>query len=94
VASVKCVYARLLTAFPAAGPVAPSTAGALLEPLNGRELEVLALAAQGYSNQEIAQHLYVAESTVKSHLNAILRKLDAANRTEATAKARALGLIG
>ena len=85
---------RLLAAFPAAGPPVPASAGALLEPLSGRELQVLALAAQGYSNQEIAHRLYVAESTVKSHLNAILRKLDAANRTEAAAKARALGLIG
>jgi LuxR family maltose regulon positive regulatory protein len=86
--------ARLLDAFPAAKPAIPSKSGGLLEPLSARELEVLALAAQGCSNQEIAGRIYIAESTVKSHLNAILRKLDAANRTEAAAKARSLGLIG
>jgi len=83
----------LLAAFPSEPASASTPTGGLLEPLSQRELEVLSLAAQGYSNQEIARRLFVAESTVKSHLNAILRKLDAANRISAVARARELGLI-
>jgi LuxR family maltose regulon positive regulatory protein len=92
IAAVSCT--RLLSAFPSEQAAAPIPTGSLLEPLSSRELEVLSLASQGYSNQEIARRLFVAESTIKSHLNAILRKLDAANRTEAASRARELGLIG
>jgi LuxR family maltose regulon positive regulatory protein len=65
----------------------------ILNPLSERELEVLRLAADGLSNREIADRLCLAESTVKSHLNTIFRKLDAKNRTQAVAQARQLGLI-
>jgi LuxR family maltose regulon positive regulatory protein len=63
------------------------------EPLTGRELEVLALIAAGTSNQRIARELFVSLDTVKKHVTHLLGKLGAANRTEAAARARQLGLI-
>jgi len=51
--------------------------------LTRREREVLERMADGETNAEIAEHLVIAESTVKSHVKNILRKLSAANRTEA-----------
>jgi len=65
----------------------------MLEPLTDRELEVLRLIAAGKSNQRIAHDLVVALDTVKTHVTHILGKLGAANRTEAAARARQLGLI-
>jgi LuxR family maltose regulon positive regulatory protein len=65
----------------------------LIEPLTGRELEVLRLLAAGRSNQRIAHDLVVALDTVKKHVTHVLGKLGAANRTEAVARARQLGLI-
>jgi LuxR family maltose regulon positive regulatory protein len=75
-----------------AGPGAVARSG-LIDPLSSRELEVLQLLAAGKPNQEIAAELVVALSTVKKHVTHILTKLGAANRTEATARARALGLL-
>ena len=54
--------------------------------LTKRELEVLAAMAQGKTNAEIADGLVIAESTVKSHVEHILRKLSAVNRTEAVCR--------
>ena len=65
----------------------------LIEPLTGREMEVLRLLAAGKSNQRIAHDLVVALDTVKKHVTHVLGKLGAANRTEAVARARDLGLI-
>jgi LuxR family maltose regulon positive regulatory protein len=65
----------------------------LAEPLTDRELEVLRLIAAGKSNQRIAHDLVVALDTVKKHVTHVLGKLGAANRTEAAARARELGLI-
>ncbi len=65
----------------------------LVEPLSGRELEVLGLMALGRTNQEIARQLFVAPGTVKAHAASIYRKLDAANRTEAVTRARQLSLL-
>jgi LuxR family maltose regulon positive regulatory protein len=65
----------------------------LAEPLTDRELEVLRLLAAGKSNQRIAHELVVALDTVKKHVTHVLGKLGAANRTEAVARARELGLI-
>jgi len=71
----------------------PAREAALIEPLSPRELEVLAQVAEGLPNREVARRLYIAESTVKSHLNAVYGKLEVRNRTQAVAKARALGLL-
>jgi LuxR family maltose regulon positive regulatory protein len=65
----------------------------LAEPLTERETEVLALVAAGRSNRQIADELFVALDTVKKHVSHIFEKLGAANRTEATARARDLGLL-
>jgi ATP/maltotriose-dependent transcriptional regulator MalT len=65
----------------------------LVEPLSQRELEVLRLIASGMSNKEVARNLFVAVSTVKTHVNNICRKLYAGNRTQAVARARDLDLL-
>jgi LuxR family transcriptional regulator, maltose regulon positive regulatory protein len=65
----------------------------IIEPLTDRELEVLRLIAEGHSNTEISQRLYLALSTVKGHNLRIFNKLQAQNRTEAVARARELGLL-
>jgi LuxR family maltose regulon positive regulatory protein len=65
----------------------------LLEPLSPRELEVLQLMAQGRSNQEISEQLFLALSTVKGHNRNIFGKLQVERRTEAVARARELGLL-
>ena len=68
-------------------------AGGLIEPLSKRELEVLHLMALGRTNQEIARQLIVSPGTVKAHTASIYRKLDVANRTEAVACARQVGIL-
>ena len=65
----------------------------LIEPLSQRELEVLQLIAQGLSNREISERLYLALSTVKRHNGNIYGKLQVQRRTEAVARARELGLL-
>lgn len=65
----------------------------LPEPLTERERQVLALLAEGYSNQGIAQTLYISERTVKFHVSAILGKLTARNRTEAVLTAVKHGIV-
>ncbi len=65
----------------------------LYEALTERELEVLAQLAQGMQNKEIATHLVISERTVKFHVNSIMGKLGAANRTEAVVLAVQKGLI-
>jgi NarL family two-component system response regulator LiaR len=62
------------------------------EALTGREIEVLKLVAQGYSNQEIAGQLHVSERTVGKHVSNILDKLHLANRTQAALYALREGL--
>jgi LuxR family maltose regulon positive regulatory protein len=80
---------------PAAKPATPRTVvvPGLVEPLSTRELEVLRLLAEGRQNQELAEELVVALSTVKKHVTHILEKLDAADRTRATARARQFSLL-
>jgi len=65
----------------------------LIEPLTERELELLHLVADGYSNKEIAQELFLAIGTVKKHLNNVFGKLNVSNRTQAVARARELNLL-
>jgi LuxR family maltose regulon positive regulatory protein len=65
----------------------------LLEPLSERELDVLRLLATGLSNPEIAQELYIATSTVRSHCKSIYGKLDVHSRWDAVHRAKDLGLI-
>ena len=62
-------------------------------PLTARELEVLQQLAAGRSNLAIAEELVITLDTVKRHVTHILDKLEAANRTQAVARARELGLV-
>jgi LuxR family transcriptional regulator, maltose regulon positive regulatory protein len=71
----------------------PLPAQPLIEPLSRRELEVLHLIAQGLSNQEICERLFLALDTVKGHNRNIFDKLQVQRRTEAVARARELGLL-
>jgi LuxR family maltose regulon positive regulatory protein len=61
--------------------------------LTARELDILRGMAEGLSNKEIGQKLFVSAGTVKAHSAAIYRKLEVANRTEAIARAKDLGLL-
>jgi DNA-binding NarL/FixJ family response regulator len=92
------VATRLLMEFGRRGPAttARSESGSSEEvpaDLSQREVEVLRLLAQGASNRDIAEQLFLAEGTVKNHVSNILTKLHAANRTQAANLARERGLI-
>ena len=65
----------------------------LIEPLSGREQEILVLIATGASNREIANKLFLAEGTVKNHVTSVLAKLGVRDRTQAAPRAREMGLI-
>jgi DNA-binding NarL/FixJ family response regulator len=65
----------------------------IIDPLSGRELEILRLVSEGLSNKEIAEKLVIAEGTVKNHLSSILAKLSARDRMQAVLIARKIGLI-
>ncbi len=69
-------------------PEAPKKQG-----ISEREMEVLRLMAEGNSNKEIAERLFVSENTVKTHISNLFIKVDAKRRTEAIKKAQELGLI-
>ena len=99
--SRKAYAAKLLAAFGESAGPAPNNAnartlrekGGLIEPLSDRETEVLKLIAEGKSNREIGELLYLALSSVKGHNQNIFGKLQVKRRTEAVARARELGLI-
>jgi LuxR family maltose regulon positive regulatory protein len=67
--------------------------GELVEPLTEREIEVLALVAEGLTNRQIASRLFLSLNTVKTHTGNIYGKLGVNRRTQAVAKARALGIL-
>jgi LuxR family transcriptional regulator, maltose regulon positive regulatory protein len=77
---------------PAAG-FAQGEAQLLPEPLTAREREVLTLIAEGLSNQEIADQLFIEVGTVKGYVHSILRKLEVDSRTKAVARARELHIV-
>jgi LuxR family maltose regulon positive regulatory protein len=83
----------LLATFSQPALIEKSKAASLPEPLSDRELDILRLIAAGRSNQEIAEILVIAVSTVKSHINNLYGKLGTNRRTEAIAIARDMGLL-
>ena len=94
---------KLLEGKPTAAPVAstaptpsqpPNKAAIADRGISARELEVLELMAQGCSNQEIADRLFISLPTVKSHSSSLFVKLDASRRTQAVHKAKELGILG
>ncbi|NTU84386.1 MAG: winged helix-turn-helix transcriptional regulator, partial [Chloroflexales bacterium] len=98
---MKPYIARLLSAFPGTAAMAvgselhpsPFTRHPLPEPLMPREVELLQLIDAGLSNQAIAERLMITVGTVKWHLNRLYAKLDVRGRTQALARARALGVL-
>lgn len=73
----------------------PQSAGAedLIQPLSDRELEVLRLVSTGLSNRDIAPLLFIAESTVKTHVENLIRKLGVSDRVQAAVWAARHGLV-
>lgn len=92
---LRAYVSRLLSHFAADLPSRSSqpAGSTLIEPLTERELEVLQLIAQGLSNHEIGERLFLALSTVKGYNRIIFDKLQVQRRTEAVARARQLGLL-
>ena len=85
--------AQLLSAIGERSPIAQAESGLPLDPLTEREQDILTLIAQGQTNRQIADALFISVGTVKGHINHILSKLDAQNRTQALIRARELGLL-
>jgi LuxR family maltose regulon positive regulatory protein len=84
---------KLLAAFSQPASAEKSKTATMLEPLSERELDILRLIATGRTNQEIADILVIAVSTVKSHINNLYGKLGTQRRTQAIAIARDIGLL-
>lgn len=80
-------------AAPLPAPVSINTQAGTANGITTRELEILQLIAQGLSNQEIADKLFVSLNTVKTHSSNLFIKLDVKRRTQAVQKARQLNLI-
>lgn len=87
------VAAKVVAEFSRLTEAVPPKPLALVEPLSGREQEILRLLADGQSNKEIAATLFLAEGTVKNHVTSILGKLGVRDRTQAALKAKELGLL-
>ena len=82
---------RILELLPASALAAPAEASA--EALSKREAEILQLVADGLSNREIAEQLFLSRYTVESHVKRIYRKLAVSSRTMAVQKARSQGVL-
>lgn len=74
-------------------PPQPQRRGDLGEKLTPRETEVLGLLARGQSNRQIAQTLTISRSTVKVHVERVIRKLEVSDRTQAAVRAIELGIL-
>lgn len=88
----KIVEKRVEVAVPA-GPFAFDQAKADELTLTPREIEVLGLMAEGLSNKEMAERLFVSENTIKTHCSRVFDKLGAGRRTQAVQKGKQLRLI-
>jgi DNA-binding NarL/FixJ family response regulator len=84
---------RLLDRFAEQAPEDPAKPPPQLESLTERELEVLKLVAKGWSNAELAEKLFLSETTVKTHVSSVLRKLGLRDRVQAVVLAYEAGLV-
>ncbi len=84
------VTRRLIEEFSTAAPIGDPS---LIESLTDREKEVLTLIGQGLTNQELAERLFIADNTVKTHVKRILVKIGARDRAQAVVKAYESGLV-
>ena len=84
---------RLLDRFVEQTPGDPAKPPPHLDPLTERELEVLKLIARGWSNAELAEKLFLSETTVKTHVSSVLRKLGLRDRVQAVVMAYEAGLV-
>ena len=87
------VTRRLIEEFTSSARLHKVTAPAALSTLSPREHDVFLLLARGYSNQQIASHLIVGETTVKTHVTRILTKLDLRDRVQVVVLAYESGII-
>lgn len=87
------VTARLLSQFTAGPPPGDGGLPADLASLTNREMEVTRLIARGQTNAEIAGHLFLGETTVKSHVTSILAKLGARDRIQVVVRCYEAGLV-
>lgn len=93
-AAVAAVEVGLRVVDPAFEGLLPTTRGeGPVEPLTPREQQVLECLAAGASNRGVGRRLGITDSTAKFHVNAVLLKLDARNRTDAVVKAARMGLL-
>ncbi len=99
-AGIRTAYVRLLLDhFPSNKPEVKTMAkieakqNGLMEPLSDREIDVLQLIAEGMSNEQLGEKLFISVHTVKVHTRNIYAKLECHNRTEAVAQARKFGIL-
>ncbi len=87
------VARKMVAEFARLTPIADRATEDIIDPLSTRELDILQLLGQGFSNREIADRTFLAEGTVKNYVSSILSKLGASDRAKAVIKAKDLGLI-
>ncbi len=87
------VARKVISEFARLKPASQDSAESLPDPLSEREIEILKVLAQGHTNKEIADQLYLAEGTVKNYVTSILQKIGARDRTQAAIRARELGFL-
>ena len=90
---VKEVLVPVVPEVPRGRPFVPDTARITALGITPRELEVLNLIAEGLSNKEMAERLFVSENTIKTHASRVFDKLGASRRTQAVQFAKSQGLI-
>ncbi len=87
------VARKVVSEFARLKPASETSSDSLPDPLSEREIEILQVLAQGHTNKEIADQLYLAEGTVKNYVTSILQKIGARDRTQAAIRARELGIL-